>query len=274
MVISILQQTKHFAVINKPPFVFSQQNTPHKSTARWDENRTVIELLNLDTDAFLSNPEPPYCKPRLVQRLDYGVSGAMIVATSMMAAQLFSRNLKFGGDKGWPIKKIYLALVEPLKDSPLVKSRGIRRNRYLKLDSRPDGSLFGEISKPLLIQRDDLEGNDCLTKYQVLSHLKDGTVLMALQPVTGRKHQLRRHCAEVLLAPVVGDVRYGYKGVTHSQQLALHSWRINYKAGLNWDATIAPILWGTKDLWQHVVDSKTGLVLPTHTANYQEENWT
>ncbi|EOD17411.1 hypothetical protein EMIHUDRAFT_57488, partial [Emiliania huxleyi CCMP1516] len=32
---------------------------------------------------------------------------------------------------------------------------------------------------------------------------------LALFPLTGRTHQLRRHCAEVLGAPIVGDSKYG-----------------------------------------------------------------
>ncbi len=32
---------------------------------------------------------------------------------------------------------------------------------------------------------------------------------LALKPVTGRKHQLRVHCAEYLKAPIYGDMKYG-----------------------------------------------------------------
>jgi 23S rRNA-/tRNA-specific pseudouridylate synthase len=33
---------------------------------------------------------------------------------------------------------------------------------------------------------------------------------LALFPETGRKHQLRVHCASVLEAPILGDLKYGY----------------------------------------------------------------
>jgi hypothetical protein len=36
----------------------------------------------------------------------------------------------------------------------------------------------------------------------------------------GRKHQLRVHCARVLGAPIIGDTRYGYEGLTPSPKLA------------------------------------------------------
>ncbi len=56
-----------------------------------------------------------------------------------------------------------------------------------------------------------------------------GFSLLELQLVTGRKHQLRRHLAEVEL-PVVGDHRYGPKrpkrvpGFPH--RLWLHAWKL------------------------------------------------
>eukprot|EP00045_Choanoeca_perplexa_P017755 m.264615 g.264615 ORF g.264615 m.264615 type:complete len:67 (-) comp17624_c0_seq6:5968-6168(-) len=33
--------------------------------------------------------------------------------------------------------------------------------------------------------------------------------LLELTPLTGRKHQLRVHCAQALLCPIVGDTLYG-----------------------------------------------------------------
>lgn len=36
--------------------------------------------------------------------------------------------------------------------------------------------------------------------------------LLQLNPTTGRKHQLRLVCSEILHAPIVGDFKYGYKG--------------------------------------------------------------
>ena len=36
-------------------------------------------------------------------------------------------------------------------------------------------------------------------------------VLLELTPQTGRKHQLRVHCAHVLKCPMVGDYKHGYR---------------------------------------------------------------
>lgn len=45
-----------------------------------------------------------------------------------------------------------------------------------------------------------------VTRYSVLAS-SGGLSLLKLQPQTGRKHQLRVHCAELLKAPIVGDYR-------------------------------------------------------------------
>ncbi|CAK9165693.1 unnamed protein product [Ilex paraguariensis] len=38
-----------------------------------------------------------------------------------------------------------------------------------------------------------------------------GYTWLELPPLTGRKHQLRVHCAEVLGTPIVGDYKYGWQ---------------------------------------------------------------
>ena len=38
-----------------------------------------------------------------------------------------------------------------------------------------------------------------------------GYTWLELRPLTGRKHQLRVHCAEVLGTPILGDYKYGWQ---------------------------------------------------------------
>lgn len=63
---------------------------------------------------------------------------------------------------------------------------------------RPLPSLLREISP---------EGKPCLTEYRVLSRDAE-TARLELNPITGRTHQLRLHCAH-LGCPIVGDPQYG-----------------------------------------------------------------
>eukprot|EP00201_Polytomella_parva_P023104 CAMPEP_0175038978 /NCGR_PEP_ID=MMETSP0052_2-20121109/239_1 /TAXON_ID=51329 ORGANISM="Polytomella parva, Strain SAG 63-3" /NCGR_SAMPLE_ID=MMETSP0052_2 /ASSEMBLY_ACC=CAM_ASM_000194 /LENGTH=868 /DNA_ID=CAMNT_0016300601 /DNA_START=219 /DNA_END=2829 /DNA_ORIENTATION=- len=47
----------------------------------------------------------------------------------------------------------------------------------------------------------------------------EGISWVELKAETGRRHQLRIHCAKFLNAPIIGDVRYGYNGLTPTQKL-------------------------------------------------------
>ena len=79
-----------------------------------------------------------------------------------------------------------------------------------------------------------------ITRYEVLQDLKDSGAVVRLSPETGRKHQLRVHCASVLDAPILGDGKYGKRGTPealrgilgdgpkplhlHMQRVVLRSW--------------------------------------------------
>ncbi|KAK9372901.1 pseudouridine synthase [Lipomyces chichibuensis] len=268
MEVPILRHTRHFTIINKPPLVYSQVNHAASKFGRTsDKQLTLLDLLaRSHQELFPEKPEAPFTEPKLVHRLDYGVTGAMVVATSLQAARNFSKNLKMGGDKGWQLKKTYLAIVAPERNSPLRLGRIVSNPPEDVALNTDNSHISGTISRPLLYEKDP-ELLQAVTKFEVLKVLGNGRILLALEPVTGRKHQLRRHCAYVLEAPIVGDVRYGYSAdhyqpVGATRCMALHSWRLDFKTGLHWDAITAPILWGVNDVWAGVVDPITNEVYP------------
>lgn len=49
-----------------------------------------------------------------------------------------------------------------------------------------------------------------ITEYEVIES-RHGYTWLQLSPLTGRKHQLRVHCAEALGTPIVGDYKYGWQ---------------------------------------------------------------
>jgi 23S rRNA-/tRNA-specific pseudouridylate synthase len=124
-------------------------------------------------------------------------------------AQAFARGL---------IKKMYLAIVSP---SPADADGVIVSEVYKGV---PSGSSVGNSSRERMISRpssgrrfrDDDEDDDrsaigaksAVTEWKLLHRGTSGALLL-LQPVTGRTHQLRVHCADVLKCPVVGDRKYG-----------------------------------------------------------------
>jgi len=136
--------------------------------------------------AYMARRGTP-CKLYPVNRLDRGTSGAVILAKSSSAAGMYGRHVKETG-----LDKLYLALVAGI----------------------PDES--GVIAEPL----DDKESE---TRYQILLR-GEGNALLAVTPISGRMHQIRRHL-EMIGHPVLGDKRYGLGELPDYDGFALHSFR-------------------------------------------------
>jgi 23S rRNA pseudouridine955/2504/2580 synthase len=127
------------------------------------------------------------CKLYPVNRLDRGTSGTVILAKSSSSAAIYGRQVKETG-----LDKLYLALVW----------------------GTPDNS--GIIDEPL----DEKESE---TRYRILL-AGDNCTLLAVTPISGRTHQIRRHLAAIG-HPIVGDKRYGGGDMPELSGFALHSFR-------------------------------------------------
>ena len=68
-------------------------------------------------------------------------------------------------------------------------------------------------------------GREAETKYRVREAL-DGFVLLEVEPITGRTHQIRVHLAAIG-HPVVGDTVYGKRSELIDRQF-LHAWRLAF----------------------------------------------
>jgi len=136
--------------------------------------------------AYMTRRDTP-CKLYPVNRLDRGTSGAVILAKSSSAAGMYGRQVKETG-----LDKLYLALVEGIPDSS------------------------GMINEPL-------DGKESETRYEVLLAGND-CALLAVMPISGRMHQIRRHLAQIG-HPVLGDRRYGSGDLANFEGFALHSFR-------------------------------------------------
>lgn len=147
-----------------------------------------------------------------IHRLDTPTSGAVLVATDKAEAARVGEALRKG-----VVKKKYLAWVHgtpaPEKGEwtwPLAESPG----NVIRVDS---------------------SGKEASTRYAVL-RVAGGRSLLLLEPITGRTHQLRVHCAAAG-HPIVGDRKYG-KGAEGQARALLHAWKISFPAG---DGTIVKV---------------------------------
>ncbi|MDR2107542.1 MAG: RluA family pseudouridine synthase, partial [Holosporaceae bacterium] len=126
------------------------------------------------------------CKCRIVHRLDKDVSGVLLIAKNQKSARRLTEMFRNNA-----VKKTYLAIVEGK-----ITESGTADNFLEK-------SFAGNEEKI----RVSAVGKRAVTFYRPLKLLGDYT-LLELNPVTGRKHQLRVHCAETLKAPILGDRKY------------------------------------------------------------------
>jgi tRNA pseudouridine32 synthase/23S rRNA pseudouridine746 synthase len=120
-------------------------------------------------------PRPAF----LVHRLDREADGLMLIAHSTRAAsalsQLWQQNL---------VRKIYRVMIDGI-----IGAAGEKGSIEQPLDGKPSRSDY------TIEWVDETKGRSGLR----------------IELITGRKHQIRRHCAG-LGAPVVGDYRYGKGG--------------------------------------------------------------
>ena len=155
-----------------------------------------------------------------VHRLDKGTSGVLLFALDAGTARLLGPQFESGGG----IRKTYRAMVrgwplpEGLIDHPL---RRLRDDLPASHRTRSGGSgRAGDEPPPLVAE--GREGpqlaQSAVTAWRTLTHhllpLAHGAfahtrvAAMELRPLTGRRHQLRRHMKH-LAHPIIGDATHG-----------------------------------------------------------------
>ena len=140
-------------------------------------------------------------KPFVVHRLDKETSGILIIAKNRRYAQLFTSLFRIR-----KIHKTYLAIV------------------------------YGKVDNSIKILKDDLvyyENNKKIYQRAV-SNLKiiksnDGYSYLELNPITGRKHQLRKQLLKIG-SPIIGDDKYflNDRKRIKIKNLMLHAYKIKF----------------------------------------------
>lgn len=149
-----------------------------------------------------------------MHRLDKETSGLLVLARHRLAAARFSALLQEG-----QVQKAYDALValppqETQSELESTRSSGVIRSPIHGLDACTRWFKNHDDEPP-----------------------HENELWLRMQPVTGRKHQLRIHCAQVLHAPIVGDSKYGYQ--PRADRLFLHARRIEFPNPFNVGQSIA-----------------------------------
>jgi tRNA pseudouridine65 synthase len=179
----IIYQDEHIVAVDKPSGMLV-----HRSFL--DKGETVFAMQTL-RDQIGQHVFP-------VHRLDRPTSGVLLFALSSDVARLLGEQQE---QKLW--RKHYLAVVRGFLPQGGVLDYPLKE----QLDKIADK-----------FSRDDKAPQQAITRYQPLAQVElpipvskypaARYSLVALQPVTGRKHQLRRHLAH-LRYPIVGDTSHG-----------------------------------------------------------------
>ncbi|OQR97633.1 pseudouridine synthase [Achlya hypogyna] len=132
-----------------------------------------------------------YPQYKLVHRLDKGTSGVLLLAKTRRAAAEMAE---------------------------LFRTEQVHKTYVAKVTWPPHGMASnGVVHK-------SLDAKPATTHFAILERA-GRFAWLELKPTTGRKHQLRRHCAEALFAPIVGDRRYGG---APAPRMWLHAKRVEF----------------------------------------------
>lgn len=184
---AVLWRDDHIIALNKPPGLPTQGGS--KQTRHVDG---LSEALRFGYDE----------KPRLVHRLDKDTSGVLLLARSRAMASALTAAMRHR-----ETRKIYWAVVAG------VPTPYLGEIKYGLVKAAGGGKGAGE--KMHCIHPREVENTPgakrAITQYATLYRVAGRASWVAMEPLTGRTHQLRAHMAEIG-HPIVGDGKYGGSG--------------------------------------------------------------
>lgn len=197
----IVHRDGHVIVIDKPAGLAVQGGA---KTIRHVDG--LLDTLRFDRDE----------RPRLVHRLDKDTSGLLVVARDRETARTLTAAFRTREVKKlyWAVTAGTLPVPEGTIDAALIKSPSGKGSRE-KMVVNPE------------------RGDRAVTNFRVIDRAGDAAAWVALQPETGRTHQLRVHLA-ACDAPILGDGKYGgasahpnIAGI--SKSMHLHARRLSFR---------------------------------------------
>ncbi|HCC05541.1 TPA: RluA family pseudouridine synthase [Patescibacteria group bacterium] len=207
----VLFEDDDILVVNKPPglAVHEDGRTEERTLTDWVRAQ-YPHVVGVGEEMTLQNGKV-IDRPGIVHRLDRNTSGVLLLAKNQTTFLFLKEQFK-----NREIKKLYHAFVwgeirEPhgTIDKPIGRSR--KDFRLWSAGPSAGGRL-----------------REAVTRWTLLMS-KNGFSYLALEPKTGRTHQIRVHL-KAIGHPVVGDTRYApEKGTALSfERLALHAHMISF----------------------------------------------
>ena len=156
--------------------------------------KNLVDLIT-ENKIFLNS------KPFIVHRIDKETSGILIIAKNRKYAQLFTSLFRIR-----KIHKSYLSICH----GEMEKNKGFFDGDLIRYD------------------KDKKISERAITNYKVLDKNTNSTLLI-LNPVTGRKHQIRKQLFSIGF-PVIGDSKYNFpeNKINKYHNLMLHAYSIKF----------------------------------------------
>jgi 23S rRNA pseudouridine1911/1915/1917 synthase len=198
--LDVLYEDNHLLVVNKPAML--------PTMGVGDERRSLLAVAKEYIRQKYDKPGNVYLG--IVSRLDAPVTGVVLIARTSKAAARLAEQFRERH-----VEKTYWALVEgqlarePVKLRDFMRKDERHRRMHIAAKNSP-GAQLAELS------------------YRSLGtprvRLKSGISLLEINPLTGRKHQIRVQLSHAGF-PVLGDRKYG-GSQQFSPGIALHSRRL------------------------------------------------
>ncbi|MCR4922578.1 MAG: RluA family pseudouridine synthase [Lachnospiraceae bacterium] len=150
----------------------------------------------------------------LVHRLDQPVSGLMVFAKDKKALKALNYSLTKG-----EIKKKYRAKAEGIIEGRLLEDTELVN--YLLKDKKNNLAL--------VYDKEMEKSKRSVLIYRILKQDRAlNTSLLDIDLITGRFHQIRAQLSH-MGHPLLGDVKYGYRGDTKGKGIALSAYSLSLK---------------------------------------------
>ncbi|MFZ1704607.1 MAG: RNA pseudouridine synthase [Saprospiraceae bacterium] len=196
--LKVIYEDNHIIAVNKPNGVLVQGDKTGDDILP-DLVKEYIKLrYKKPGDVFLG----------VIHRLDRPVSGVVVFARTSKALTRLNEMMRLR-----EIQKTYFAMVWPRPEE--LEGKLVH---YLTKDPEKNIVRVSINKKP--------DSKEAILHYRVHAEL-DGKVLLKVNPLTGRPHQIRAQLSR-LGCPIIGDLKYGATYPLPENTIALHSYEMKF----------------------------------------------
>ena len=192
----IIKENESLIIENNEDFVVLNKQSGISVQGGTKSKRNLIDIF---AKSEIFNQTKPYS----VHRLDKDTSGVFIIAKNRETAQLLTSLFR--------LRKVYKTYLAICYGEIQIREKGSLKDDLIKFEN-----------KKKIIEKAE-------TKYEILDKNNNSTFI-ELNPITGRKHQLRKQLYNIGNS-IIGDKKYNSsKNIKiNNKYLMLHSYEIKFK---------------------------------------------